>query len=66
MKFLEVISHILYESRVGLHHVPTFGTGAVFFRSVIFFEPGQEICFDVFELEVGFVQLVVTVIAIPQ
>jgi hypothetical protein len=33
----------------------TFGTGAVFFRSVIFFEAGQEICFDVFKLEVGFV-----------
>jgi len=44
----------------------TFGTGAVFFRSVIFFEAGQEICFDVFELEVGFVQFAVTVVAVPQ
>ena len=66
VKFLEVISHISYESRVGLHHVPTFGTSAVFFRSVKYFKVWLEIFLDVFKFEVGVVQLVVTVVAEPQ
>ena len=49
-----------------LHHFTTFFACSEVFRIVILVEVIEEICFDVLEFEIGFMEFVVAVVAEPK
>src|SRR5210317_1014691 len=60
------LTHILNESLINLHYVPTILAGTVRFVAIIFAEMREEILLNIFQLEVRFVQFAVAFIAKPQ